>query len=296
MTIKFSIILPTYKCEFIENAIDSVISQTYTNWELIVIDNNLNNHVLNVIENKKNKKIRYYKIKNHGIIGKSRNLGIKKSNFDWIAFLDSDDLWYKNKLFEVVNLIKLKNCDLIYHNMHTYSKNKSFFRKKLYNYTFQNEYPKLEDLIINGNDIIQSSVVLRKKILNKVGYISEKKNFVAWEDFDLWLRISKFYKNFFLINKCLGKYYISNNKNEKHKIFIENINEFEKKYKKEINKTKKKYKIKEIWWIVYARALYQYNIKKYKNAYQEIEKIKLKYNKSYLNMIYIKFKIILKKW
>ena len=57
MHVKFSIILPTYNCNYLENAIDSVINQNYKNWELIVIDNNSTNDVYNIIKIKKIKKL-----------------------------------------------------------------------------------------------------------------------------------------------------------------------------------------------------------------------------------------------
>ena len=80
MHVKFSITLPTYNCNYLENAIDSVINQNYKNWELIVIDNNSTNDVYNIIKNKKNKKIKYFKININGVIGKSRNFGVKSLN------------------------------------------------------------------------------------------------------------------------------------------------------------------------------------------------------------------------
>jgi len=294
MKIEFSIIMPIYNCNYFENAIDSVLQQSYQNWELIIIDNNKNNDVLKVIKTKKNRNIKYFKIKNRGIIGMSRNLGIKKSKNAWIAFIDSDDFWYKTKLNEVVRRIQKGKVDFIYHNMHTYSEKKSIFNKKLYTYEAPNKYSRFENLIINGNDIIQSSVVLRKSILKKSGYLSEKKNLIAWEDFDLWIRISMCTDKFVLVNKCLGKYFISENKIIKHNRFIKNIKNFEKKYKYEIEQLKKNYNIKEIWWIVYAKALQKYNIKEYDKSIKELNKIKLKYNKSYLNMIYIRSRIFLK--
>ena len=106
---KFSIILPTYNCKFFERAFNSVLNQSYQNWELLIIDNNSDNKVLDILKKNKNKKVKYFKTNNFGIIGKSRNLGIKKSNYDWVAFLDSDDCWYKEKLQTIVNILKKKS-------------------------------------------------------------------------------------------------------------------------------------------------------------------------------------------
>ena len=295
MPIKFSVILPTYNCDFVENAIDSVINQNYKFWELIVIDNDSKNNVLKIIKKKKNKKIKYFRINNHGIIGKSRNLGIKKSKYTWIAFLDSDDYWYSNKLSFIKKKIIEDNNDFFYHNMHVYyKKKKNFFNKKLYE-SFKNNFQnKFDELIINGNDIIQSSVVIKKNLLKKVGYISEKKNLVTWEDFDLWLKISQITNKFTRINKCLGKYFISENKREKHRRFLDNIKYFKKKYKLSINKVKKKHHLKNIWWIDYAQGLDDYYQGKFSKAKKKFNQIKINNKRIKLNIRYIKLKIFFK--
>ena len=294
MPINISIILPTYKCEFLEDAVKSVVKQSYKNWELIIIDNNLNNNLNIKSLIKQNKKIRYYKISNKGIIGKSRNFGIRKSKYDWIAFLDSDDYWYNNKLEEVVKKIKVTKYDFFYHNMHRYSKS-NYIKRKIYKYSENSFQSKFDSLIMNGNDIIQSSVVLRKKLITKNGYISEKKNLVAWEDFDMWLKISKRNNKFLLIDKCLGKYFSSNDYKEKHTRFINNIKHFSKKYSKEIISIKKKYKVNDIAWITYAKAFENYNKGNFKKAKKFIDKIKSDNKNILLNLRFLSFKIFLKK-
>ena len=87
---KFSIILPTYNRaeSFLSRAIESVINQTYIDWELIIIDNNSIDNTKNLIESYKNNQIKLYNISNNGNIAKSRNLGISKASGDYIAFLD----------------------------------------------------------------------------------------------------------------------------------------------------------------------------------------------------------------
>ena len=104
------------------------------------------------------------------------------------------------------------SCNFYYHNMHIKDNVIRYKDKKLYNYSKKKLDKKFDDLIVNGNDIIQSSVVVKKKFISKIGYISEKKTLISWEDFDAWLRISKKTNKFFLVNKCLGKYYISDDK------------------------------------------------------------------------------------
>ena len=77
--IKFSVILPTYNCNYVSRSIESVLKQSFKHWELLIIDNNSKNLYYKKIKSYKDKRIRYFKINNKGIIAKSRNLGVKKS-------------------------------------------------------------------------------------------------------------------------------------------------------------------------------------------------------------------------
>ena len=75
----FSIIIPTFNREFkLERAIQSVLNQTYQNWEMIIVDNYSEDNTKKMVENFKNNKIKFYQINNNGVIAKSRNLGVKK--------------------------------------------------------------------------------------------------------------------------------------------------------------------------------------------------------------------------
>ena len=94
-----SVIIPTYNRSYcIKKAIESVLSQTFKDFELIIIDNYSNDDTEEIINNYKNKKIIYEKFHNYGVIASSRNRGIALSNSKYVAFLDSDDWWKKDKL------------------------------------------------------------------------------------------------------------------------------------------------------------------------------------------------------
>ena len=100
-----SVIIPTYNhANFLSKTLKSVINQTYSNWEAIVIDNHSKDNTDEVVAKFKDSRIILYKIKNNGIIAKSRNLGIEHANGKWIAFLDADDWWYPDKLKTCLNL------------------------------------------------------------------------------------------------------------------------------------------------------------------------------------------------
>ena len=95
----FSIILPCWNSiNFIERCIKSIKSQTYENFEVIIIDNSSKDGTIEKINQIKDERFKVFNINNEGILARSRNLGIDKSSAEWIAFLDSDDWWTEDKL------------------------------------------------------------------------------------------------------------------------------------------------------------------------------------------------------
>ena len=80
---------------FIEKAIDSVLTQTVPDFELIIIDNFSTDNTEDVFRKYKDKRIKIFKFKNNGVIAASRNYGIRKARGKLIAFIDSDDIWYE---------------------------------------------------------------------------------------------------------------------------------------------------------------------------------------------------------
>ena len=206
-----SIVIPTYNhAKFIGKALESVIDQTYKNWEVIVIDNNSTDDTDKVINQYNDPRIKYLKINNDGVIAKSRNLGIKEAKGDWIAFLDSDDWWTKDKL-EVCFSKITKDVDFIYHAHEYVNKSKSFFKKKIIKGR-QLKKPILNDLLIGtitkGSQISNSSVIVRKNILIKIGGLNENKILVGSDDYDTWLRIAQITDQFLYINKKLSYYLV----------------------------------------------------------------------------------------
>jgi len=94
-----SVVIPTYnRAHLIEESIKSVLEQTFEDWELIIVDDGSEDNTEHIIQKIKNSKIRYYKSEHCGLLGKVRNYGIKMAQGKYIAFLDSDDLWRKDKI------------------------------------------------------------------------------------------------------------------------------------------------------------------------------------------------------
>ena len=115
---KYSIILPTYNRanSYLKNAIESVINQTYKNWELLVIDNHSTDNTKELINSYEKNNIKFLINYTRGNIAKSRNLGIKKSTGDYIAFIDSDDTWEPQKLEECEKIYGTNSDTLICHS------------------------------------------------------------------------------------------------------------------------------------------------------------------------------------
>ena len=215
-----SIIIPTYNhAKFIGKALNSVKNQTYKNWEAIVIDNNSTDETNKILNNITDTRIQHIKIDNKGVIAKSRNIGINVANGEWIAFLDSDDFWTKDKLEICIKNINV-NIDFIYHGLESVNDNKKFiFKKKKFTGRKLNK-PILNDLLVSsifkGTPIGNSSVFVRKKILNKIGGISENKKLITSEDFNTWLRIAEMTDNFKYINQKLGYFLIHEGSSQKN--------------------------------------------------------------------------------
>ncbi len=112
-----SVVIPTYNhARFLGRALQSVLDQTYTNWEAIVVDNHSQDNTDEVVQRFACGRFTLLKIHNNGVIAASRNMGIRAAKGEWIAFLDSDDWWKPNKLqvcFEHIN----NNVDLVYHRL-----------------------------------------------------------------------------------------------------------------------------------------------------------------------------------
>jgi len=198
-----SVIIPTYnQAELLQKALDSVINQTFQDWEVVVIDNHSQDNTKEIVELMNDSRIKYVVFSNNGIIAASRNLGISLSNGDFIAFLDSDDLWYPSKLSTCLAYLK-KGADAVCHGMWI-RKDGILERKYIPDQPYHNLY---ETLLFNGNSIITTStVILNRHCLKKFGVFSEDVTIVTTEDYDLWLRLAKNNVHWIIIPEILGEY------------------------------------------------------------------------------------------
>ena len=130
-----SIIMNCYNGEaYLDESIKSVLSQTYENWELIFWDNKSQDKSAEIFKSYKDKRFKYFFADEHTSLYKARNLAIKKSRGELIAFIDTDDLWVKNKLELQVPLFENSKISLVYGNLwiikNDLKKKKLFIKKK----------------------------------------------------------------------------------------------------------------------------------------------------------------------
>ena len=207
--------------KYLDYAIQSVLKQSYKNWEIIFFDNNSTDKSLSILKRYKDKRIKYFKLKKTQTLYKARNLAIKKSKGKLISFLDVDDWWNKDKLKkQVAHFVSNNKIEIIYSNIYLFiekkNKIKKFIKGKL-----KSGYLS-QDLINNFQLPILSSVI-KKKIFHKIKFDNR---YTIIGDFDFFVRLS-LKKKIFAIQKPLAYYRIHSSNLTQKKIDL-NIKELEK--------------------------------------------------------------------
>ena len=283
-----SIIIPSYNHgDYLGRALCSVLAQTYSMWEVIIIDNHSLDNTDEVIAGFIDPRIRVYKFHNQGIIGASRNLGIQHAKGIWLAFLDSDDWWMPAKLEMSILFLTLNaGSDLVYHDLFIVSRfNQKYFFKK--NKTMQMFSPVFDNLLACGNSITLSSVVVNKEIFIQIGGFSENPDLIAIEDYDAWLRLSEKTDKFLRIPKALGFYWVGGGNTSCLERTVKIINAIEMNYTTDISRISK---FKKIWWLDYSRGHLLFSLNRPDNAIVYLKR--LNFNEVPL-FIYLKSRVIL---
>ena len=186
-----SVIINCYNGErYLKNAIDSIINQSYKNWEIIFWDNKSTDNSASILKSYEDDRIKYFYSNSHSTLYGARNLAYEKSSGDFICFLDTDD-YYLDSFFE--KQLKLFNNSSIgfacaNHFYKDEDKNKFWirFKKK------QEEGNVLSDLLLNYN-VSLCTIFIRRTSLYKLEYIFDK-NYTYFGDFDLIIRLAANFK------------------------------------------------------------------------------------------------------
>ena len=195
----FSIIIPLYNKEkYIVNTIKSVLNQSFSKFEVIVVDDGSSDNGVNAVKKIDDSRIKIITQKNQGVSA-ARNNGIKYAKYEYIAFLDADDLWEVDYLDSILKLINYypeagaygTNYKLI--DIVTGEKKSKIEYKSESKYIVSNNYYKLACANLH---LTASSAVVKKKVFDEIGGFPEGYN--TWEDVDMWCRIGLAYKVAFL--------------------------------------------------------------------------------------------------
>jgi len=250
-----SVVIPTYnRSEELKIALESVLSQTYQNFEVIIVDNNSTDGTDAMLKDLNDQRIRLLKINNNGVIAASRNLGIDASSGKWIAFLDSDDWWYSNKLERVMYYCN-SGYDVCYHDLKIISSQRKFslYQKKMSGY--QVKKPVFNDLIQLGNALSNSSVVVKTSLIKQISGLCEDIKLIGSEDYECWIRLSKLTNKFKYIPETLGYYWIGTSNTSNATLSLANLQYINKRYITKFNEENNSEL--PVWWVYsYARALY----------------------------------------
>lgn len=225
-----SVVVPTYnRARDLIRCLDSLVKQTYREFEVLVCDDGSTDDTREVVSRYADRlSLRYHWAENFGGPARPRNIGIGLSHGKYTAFLDSDDWWLPAKLAESVARLD-EGVDIVYHDLYlAWSHNQRFYWLKRGARALA--APVFEDLITNGNAICNSSVVVRREILDKIGGFSEERALIAWEDYDAWLRVAKVTDRFSRIDKSLGYCWRGGGNISSPRRVIGNLEKFRERY------------------------------------------------------------------
>lgn len=183
--IKISVIIPTWnRADCISKAINSVLAQTLPAYEVLICDDGSNDNTKEIIDSFPSDIVKWIEGPRGGCPAIPRNRGIRKAKGDWIAFLDSDDEWLPEKLqYQIENLSSTggeaacTNASRLVPSIGQVGRVISHSKSEIV----------LNDLL-DDNKIICSSVLINRKLLDKIGFFPETHNLKVGEDYSLWLR------------------------------------------------------------------------------------------------------------
>jgi glycosyltransferase involved in cell wall biosynthesis len=216
-----SVIIPAYNAQdWIEETIESVLTQVYQNIEIIVINDGSTDNTDKIVKSY-GQKVRYY-FKENGGQSSARNHGIKNANGKYIAFLDSDDLWEKDKLCLQVELLEKNEFKWAYTDgvafdsssgdiLFSFNQNSTLYDGDILIKLFQSCF------------IPMPSVIVNKEVFFEIGYFNEDRYFRNREDWEMWIRIAAVYP-IALIPKLLVKYRVHQNSVTRSESSIERMN------------------------------------------------------------------------
>ncbi len=199
---RVSVIIPVFNRPImVKEAIDSVLAQTFNNFELILVDDGSQNETKQILRQYQAtypQKISIIFCEHSGV-SSSRNAGIKRATGEFIAFLDSDDLWISSKLEKQIQFMEQNGVDVCQTEERWVRNGKQVNPMKKHAKRSGKIFFDCLPLCI----VSPSAVMIKKSVFEKVGMFDEK--LPACEDYDLWLRISLHYPIYTMTDKLITK-------------------------------------------------------------------------------------------
>jgi glycosyltransferase involved in cell wall biosynthesis len=212
----FSVVIPTHNRKGrLVLTLDSVLAQSFKDYEIIIVDDGSDDGTRELIQTRYNYlNVHYLWQKGSGGPAKPRNVGIRLAKGKWICFLDSDDLWYSDKL-EILNQeIQNHEKSIVfchYEHLHNLDTNQEVLLEHGKDRDLTNAY---SSLLMNGNCLSPSATAVNRDfILEKKILFNESPRFVAVEDYDFWLHLAWYEAKIHFIKIPLGKYVLSGSDN-----------------------------------------------------------------------------------
>lgn len=203
--LKFSVIMPVYnRRDVIKESIDSVLSQSYSNFELIIIDDGSTDDLSNVIQEYSDPRIKFFQQSNSGV-SSARNLGLKNAKSDLIAYLDSDNTWDKHFLKAFANLFRDGTIKTAYSWQRVYDINETNSELGIRANSFYSR------VLENRNYIDLNCFVHRKELVDQLGsFNTDLKRLVDWE------LIIRYTNNYYprVIDCVLSDYFFNKSDNQ----------------------------------------------------------------------------------
>jgi len=236
-----SVIVTTFnRADLIGKTINSILKQSYSKIELLIVDDGSTDNTKEIIKNYNDSRIKYIETENWGGPARPRNIGLKYSKGEFIAFCDDDDLWVPNKLEKQLKYFKTNEIIAIGSEVINFGNLKYIYNKPLRTRKKKITILTHKDLLL-GESVALSSLIVKK---NKIRF-SEDYNLVFVEDWDYQIKLTKAGKNIIKIPDKLINYRIQPFTNNFAKKAINMINVIQKYQNQlplqEVNYLKKKY-------------------------------------------------------
>jgi glycosyltransferase involved in cell wall biosynthesis len=185
-----SVVIPTYnRVSLLQKAIASVIAQTYTNWELIVVDDGSTDNTAQLIKSLRDSRIHILELPHSGHIGNLFNAGVKAGTGEWIAFLASDDTWLPNKLELQLEVLNKSGSRWTYSNFELVNEAGETIAPKAGRYHPISGWI-IKQLLTTEAAVTMCSVMLQRSLFEEVGGFSTDLRLLYRGDYELALRLA----------------------------------------------------------------------------------------------------------